>query len=186
MDLHPSLAEAAGRLGHPGRTLAMIHLRIPRRARLLAAANAASGCGSLLGVDGYEPVACVERCETAEAGSDGAAADGSSVTDASATDASATAPSTDAAACTDLLPCPDGYRIAIHLVGTGSAFLSSDPGGISVRPGETASACFRGRLRLEVSGGIADFVGASCEDGTPTSECEIQVSSPACITVTLR
>lgn len=168
-----------------------------RRAIAIAALGATqiAACASVLGVDGFEPADCVGApCSggggTADGGGDGSSS--SDATDGVALVAEAGTESTDASPdasdCMSLPACTSGVRVVVRYAGTGTPRISSDPGGISVLPGETASACFSmgARLRLSVAGGeTATFSGIDCEGGNTTDRCEFSVSSAVCVTAQL-
>lgn len=162
------------------------------RALVIAALGATQilACATLLGVDGFEPVDDVDGGKSSH--DDG----GADRTDGSSPDASGppgtetTDASTDASDCINPPPCASGVRLVVRYEGSGTARLSSEPAGISVMPGETASACFtRGtRLRLSVAGEgmTAIFSGVDCEEKEPTDRCEFSVTAPVCVNAQLQ
>lgn len=171
----------------------------PARAIAIATLGATQvvACASVLGVDGFEPADCVgASCSdgggTADGGGDGSS--GSDATDGAAPVVEAGTESTDASPdasdCVSLPACTSGVRIVVRYAGTGTARISSDPGGISVLPGETASACFSSgtRLRLSVAGETttATFSGIDCEGSNTTDRCEFNVASAVCVTAQLQ
>jgi hypothetical protein len=172
---------------------------MPMRARLflgptLALCAALGGCASLLGVSDFEAV------DDAAVGSDaapGTLEDGAplppdgSVSDAN--DATTEPLPIVGGPCGTLEPCGSGHRIAVTLIGVADAgeaglYLLSEPAGITVYPGELASACFPSdRLELYVYGGPVEFAGVVCEDGPTTDErCRFDVREPLCIVATPR
>lgn len=156
-------------------------------------------CGSVLGVDGFEAADCVGASCTdgggsADGGGSGDGAEASSPGDSAAPVVEAGTETrdatTDASDCTNPPACSSGVRVVVRYEGNGTARLSSDPSGISVMPGETASACFPtgARLRLSVAGETttATFSGVDCEDGNTSDRCEFGVSSVVCVIAQLQ
>lgn len=171
---------------------------------ILPAIVLAAGCGSLLGVDDYTAVDCVSNCGDASAADGPGSRDGSNATDgSSANDGSnandggpdpsgtdRTPATTDPSACTAPPPCPAGRKRVVARVvgGAGSASLDSEPSGIDVGPGQTASACFlEGReFRLQTTSGLATYSGVTCDDGnTQVKDCDFRVNADVCVTATL-
>lgn len=129
-----------------------------------------AACNAITGVGKYEITDCPS----------GQCADGSGLGDAS-TDVLVAADSQDLDADVESpLPTCTGGRAPVRLTVTGSdGSVSSDPSGLSVRTGETESACFAsGRIDLRTNGPSATWTGVTCRDGSNVGDrCEFELSS---------
>ncbi len=175
-------------------------------ARVFAVASIAlcGACGVLLDVGSYSAVSCVSNCEGDAAveasapfeagGPFGRDAGGRTEEDAGgATDASLdprgtdpTPATTDPSACNNPPSCPAGrFRVVARVLGdAGSRGLESDPSGVDVRAGQTASACFlpNPKMRVRTTSGVASFSGVSCKDGnTGIEDCDFNLAAPVCV-----